>query len=372
MSCCFGNSFTEDISWSIDARLGKRYRCRSTDRAIPSHFFIMAIRHRLPRICVLLVLALVHAKLYLGTLDSVREEDRSNTQQAKLRAVPQHIVVGSDAVNDDEVDDDRYDFVEEDGNDLQSKDVVDRSSDDDFLVLLTVNHGYLDFFLNWYSFFRDLNLPNQVVVVAEDSAIDESLRAMNLPQVSVRRSSLELEANDAFSFDSPLYNKLVSNRPKRVLPFLEKYPKVLYVDVDSVWLKDPFPYLSDPAMDVLAQNDIAELGQGEYVCTGFLAFRRSDRSLELIRKWEEEIDGDEMDQEPFNTAIRAMKDIEWNLLSSYHFPSGKYYFEDFTNEHREEAVVVHNNWISGHDAKRERFRDHGMWRIADDGISLAS
>lgn len=52
------------------------------------------------------------------------------------------------------------------------------------------------------------------------------------------------------------------------------------------------------------------------------------------------------------------------------FPAGKQYFaydyeEDYAHVHFENIVIVHNNWIKGHDEKRERFEEYHLWDVAD-------
>ena len=51
-------------------------------------------------------------------------------------------------------------------------------------------------------------------------------------------------------------------------------------------------------------------------------------------------------------------------------PPGSEYFNDGYIEvdkpaDRDKVLVVHNNWIIGHDPKRKRFQDNGLWEVGD-------
>ena len=48
-------------------------------------------------------------------------------------------------------------------------------------------------------------------------------------------------------------------------------------------------------------------------------------------------------------------------LSDALFPNGKQYFETMDKNKKQAVVVVHNNYIIGHDAKKKRFQDNGLW-----------
>lgn len=52
------------------------------------------------------------------------------------------------------------------------------------------------------------------------------------------------------------------------------------------------------------------------------------------------------------------------------FPSGRAFFEypfeeEYVRIHFENIMVVHNNWIRGHAAKRKRFERYHLWDVGD-------
>ena len=45
------------------------------------------------------------------------------------------------------------------------------------------------------------------------------------------------------NYMQPGFKKLVKKRPNYLKRLLEKYNSIIYTDVDTIWLKDPRPFL---------------------------------------------------------------------------------------------------------------------------------
>ena len=45
------------------------------------------------------------------------------------------------------------------------------------------------------------------------------------------------------NFNKPGFKLIDKKRPAYILELLQKYPKLIYTDIDTVWLRDPRPYL---------------------------------------------------------------------------------------------------------------------------------
>mmetsp|Transcript_25981 Transcript_25981/g.53991 ORF Transcript_25981/g.53991 Transcript_25981/m.53991 type:complete len:162 (-) Transcript_25981:281-766(-) len=54
------------------------------------------------------------------------------------------------------------------------------------------------------------------------------------------------------------------------------------------------------------------------------------------------------------------------LLSRTIFPNGAMNISGITGTSRDEVLVVHFNWLSGHDVKRDRLIAAGMWAVGPD------
>jgi hypothetical protein len=294
-----------------------------------------------------------------------------------------------------------------------------------FAVVLTVNDGYWDFFLNWFHHFIVLMAKNileqpVLIVIAEDSIIYDKLKSY---LASETRNTIVLPGyDDAFNsvsmaenYDSVAYKKLVSSRATHLLNLIcslrgqgggvnsdhgetgeEESTKdniiIVYSDVDAVWVQNPFPYLRNelfgsevandnntidmnkqrqPKYDILAAVDDHNYHKvRDYYCTGFLAITPSYASISFLIDWEKELQSNhQLNQPIFNSLLRSSTYmIRHGGLGEIEFAPGRLYFDEWVKEgavserqKKNGTVVVHNNYIIGHDAKRGRFEQSGLW-----------
>lgn len=288
-----------------------------------------------------------------------------------------------------------------------------------FVVVLTVNTGFWDFFVNWLKHFYGRAMSDQplLIIIAEDSAIYEKLQALPrsktktrvvLPGYDFANDSASEKAED---YDSESYKSLVSSRATHLLNLMcilegggsnevanetvanggTKTKKeemiIVYSDVDTVWLKDPFPYIQmelfgsnndgnqtqqQPKYDILAAVDDHDYHNfTTYYCTGYLVIAQTPASIGFLSRWENELQSNpQLNQPIFNSLLRSTEipEIRHGGLEEMKFPPGRLYFDEWLKEGMEserqnkmETMVVHNNYIIGHDAKKERFQDQGLW-----------
>ena len=227
-----------------------------------------------------------------------------------------------------------------------------RSITTTWTILLTVNDGFYDFFQNWWAHFDRLDMPQKVVVVAEDDVVYAKLKSNS--RITVERSQLSQTA--AHDYNGKEYKQMVSTRAQHILRHLRSGENVLYTDVDTVWRRDPTNYLNQSA-DLVAQLDAPD-----YYCTGFMGFRSNARSIQLMERWDTELaKTTQVNQPIFNRVLRHIDGLQHIALSDALFPNGKQYFETMGKNKKQAVVVVHNNYIIGHDAKKKRFQDNGLW-----------
>ena len=86
------------------------------------------------------------------------------------------------------------------------------------------------------------------------------------------------------------FNELTNRRSFYLLEMLKIHPKIIYSDIDTVWLKDPRPYFKG-SVDFWAQIDGVIDGKPyfkgfiPYICTGFLAIKNTKASIQLLKNW---------------------------------------------------------------------------------------
>lgn len=192
-------------------------------------------------------------------------------------------------------------------------------------------------------------------------------------------------------FLSHNFENRVCQRRKIAIFLLEHGYRVLIADNDAVWLKNPFIHGDfDGSADIYAQDD------GGSMCVGFIIMKSSVATIRWIRAWHQVHSamveaGDSIPGQPLwdeqrvaNKILtskrlhpqlaRLLKDQAFaqdpkvkpvvKLLDRTKFPPGKDYFNPGKTG-KDRAVIVHNNFISGFQAKKERFIKFGLWSIRE-------
>ncbi len=334
-----------------------------------------------------------------------------------------------------------------------------------YLFVVTVNDGFLDFFLNWHGHFKrkvlkstsarndfenDERVENNInqlhfddtphlIIIAEDRIVHEKLS--RLPYLINDGSVIILLSEraeksivpSAEDYDTHGYKTLVSSRATHLLDITCELVRgrrdalnesnltsrrgdipwvIIYSDVDTVFLKNPIPYVHaklfetvdeprkprhatertgqtfargnqshvlSPSYDIVSSVDnVNASGVEFYYCTGFFAINPTPASLVFFSHWEKELQAyPRLNQPVFNDVIRAPlvgdSTIRHAPLELHNFPSGRLFFETWDTEidpnvvswKKTNVVVVHNNYIIGHDAKKKRFQDRGFWLLQD-------
>ena len=232
-----------------------------------------------------------------------------------------------------------------------------------WIILMTVNTGYFDFYQNWFWYFQRHQLPVPVIVVAEDETGYKKLSELHINSkvsVTIERSESNITEGTAADFNSKQFNKLVGERPAHILRHLKLGNNVLYSDTDSVWLRNPFPYLVGE-FDIWTQMDGS--GADRMHCTGFLAIKYNNRTLQLMEAWKKLMvklayTNDQIGFKKLNKSTVRINDLKSEL-----FPAGNQYFRELNDAKYANTVVVHNNFIIGHDRKKERFKNFSLWLL---------
>jgi len=145
---------------------------------------------------------------------------------------------------------------------------------------------------------------------------------------------------------------------------------MIYVDIDTVWLKNPLPYMDAEKYDMLLQVDNKSYaGVQPYYCTGLMAIVANERTVKMIELWEKKLLAKpQLNQPIFNDLLHkhpaVTPAVKHTGLPSPLFPGGRDYFDIFSEDQRNEVVAVHNNYIIGHDKKKRQFKEYGLW-LAD-------
>ena len=234
-------------------------------------------------------------------------------------------------------------------------DLLDRENEN-WTILMTVNDGYFDFFQNWIYFYNKLQIAYPVIVIAEDDIVFKKLEEKNGRPVYQLVRSWRISIHSAHAYGTREFKELASGRPSYILRYLENGTNILYADTDSVWLQNPFPFFNG-TYDMWMQVD----GQPDNLCTGFMAIKSNSKTIKLMKLWETSLKHrPDVIQPAFNRANKH-SEVHIKQLDMRLFPPGQQFFREFSDVERNHVVVVHNNFIRGHDKKLARFKTFNLW-----------
>ena len=237
----------------------------------------------------------------------------------------------------------------------------------DSIVLATTNSVFLDFTRNWLESIRRLKRrPTNITIVTEDEATYKAMA--KYPEVYRVKPSFLLPSNKTLVFDTPEYKAFVNKRPKYILDLLERNHDVLFSDVDTVWLEDPFQYFTGD-FDMFIQED--QPAPKLVHCAGFAFYRSTQNTINFVKQWIRRLEINKHkkpDQMVLNIMLREKvirKHFKVKILDPKKFVSGRVYFDaEWRKNHTDvKPVFLHNNWIIGHDVKVDRFKTLGFWFI---------
>ena len=264
------------------------------------------------------------------------------------------------------------------------------------VVVTWANYHYLDFALNWVHHMRKTGCQSFLVGAMDDELL-EVLLERGVPAFGMS-SGLSLED---FGWGSSTFHKMGREKISLLQMFTRWNLDVLISDVDTVWLKDPLPYVARyPKADILISSDhlsdttggdggLEHYPQaGSAANIGVMLFRPA--AARFVDHWMEALDNDPAywDQNAFNDLFKIGMDISdegfrsdkdrlfkvynetlrMGILPVSMFCSGHTYFvQDMPSRLGVDPYVIHATFqYSGTSGKRNRFRERLLWDDPDD------
>lgn len=236
------------------------------------------------------------------------------------------------------------------------------------LVLVTVSCEYVHMFQNWLHYAKQfLQTTEQLLVIAEDESGKMALQKLldNLadpvPPFTLSGPAPSGTSLISYPFNSVEFNALTHKRSSYILHLLRQNCTVLYSDVDTVWLHDPF-------LDIAAAGSgdlmVTEDGHPEYYCTCFLHWHPTKGTLAFVQRW---IDAcaarpNEIEQAAFNAVLKspAAEAFEHKVLPGLKYPSGHDTWVGIVSAR--DPSWIHANYIVGLSAKTDFLRASSLWQ----------
>ena len=264
-------------------------------------------------------------------------------------------------------------------------------------------HANLHFARNWYHHLQRAGVRNYALIATDDEALSALSHEIGPRHVVQCPRSIFHGAGDGAaqqSYRSRGWTRLMFAVPRILRWVLSAGLHVLWMDTDVVTVSDPFPLLhrlaahAPPSAPLLLASvdgrvpdeNLHECSRRYTVdarwgkssgtsklCGGLFYMRCSAATVALVRDWEARVrapGAGRKNQPHFNDAIEAARNVTTVLLPCASFPNGyRYASHAWRRAQPQPPVLVHNNWIKGHAAKLERFREWGMWLPADNASS---
>lgn len=231
-------------------------------------------------------------------------------------------------------------------------------------IFLTItNDGYSDYTKNMLKSLGNLNLDKKILIMCLDNKSNEYFKSNGYFTYCINinlTNFTEFGTNDFAKFG---YIKLwILNQ------LILKNYNILYTDSDIYYNKNPFTYIQslyNEEGDIWIQNDTIYDDNYQNLCTGFMYIRSNNSTKKYFN-----IDYPEFterykyctqaaDQTYIN--LYVTKYLNTKLLPLKYFPNGNYFY-NFENNIKENNILVHFNWVVGHQ-KKERMKKYGMWLI---------
>jgi hypothetical protein len=125
------------------------------------------------------------------------------------------------------------------------------------------------------------------------------------------------------------------------------------VDTDIVFVENPIELIEENE-EVLFQSD----SPGSILCSGFMVFNDTKECESLVN----ECGSNEFEDDQLIVNEIALKKYRDHIaiLSPDLFPNGHVYYNEGKKEN---AVIVHNNWMVGVEEKTRRFKEEKLWYL---------
>ena len=257
---------------------------------------------------------------------------------------------------------------------------------DNVVMVTWANHHYHDFVRNWVLNVRKCDVSN-FLVGSMDNELLEKLIADEVPTFAMQSGMTTQD----FGWGTQNFHKMGRKKIELIYLFTKMGFDILVSDVDTVWMKNPMPYMARyPSADILTSSDhLSHTTKSDGLENPAIAYSPANIGIMLLRhtakdlakEWVEVLEKDDKiwDQNAFNDlyrrGARGSPDGD-NLMLGYKgnlrigilpvsiFASGHTFFvQKMYEKLKLEPYVVHATFqFSGTEGKRHRMREALLWQ----------
>jgi len=220
--------------------------------------------------------------------------------------------------------------------------------------LTFLNSGCLEICLNMLKSAENVGINmDDFYIACLDDTVYSKLLELNYSGAYLYINQ-ELTDYQDWTFDmNSGFRNIVKYKWKIIKEIYNKFPNLMWVDTDIVFKKNPTELLSNHS-EILFQSDLP----GSLICTGFMVFNSTEICKTLI---EECSRYDCEDDQLIMNRIGPQKYAKHiSLLGQDLFPNGNVYY---LQNRKENAMIVHNNWMIGIEEKVKKFKEEKLWYL---------
>lgn len=149
------------------------------------------------------------------------------------------------------------------------------------------------------------------------------------------------------------FRNIVKYKWRIIEEIYRQHKELCWVDTDIVFKENPIEFIQGQD-EILFQSD----RPGSTLCSGFMVFNSSSECEKMISDCSS--DTEEDDQILVNKIGLDKYYENIALLNEDLFPNGHVYYKE---RRKENAIIVHNNWMIGVNTKIQHFKDENLWYL---------
>lgn len=246
-----------------------------------------------------------------------------------------------------------------------------KASKSGYLVILTVNHNYINLALNWVCWADRIKFTN-FILIAEDQSSATNFRKRGVAVIVRHDAPWIKKAGD---YGSVEFQETMTFRTEFLMSVLTAGFHFVTADMDGLWLDDPLRYFNDAA-DLQGQmHKVTKISgglvivratqYGRYFWNMVIECQRANARFLATAKEGTYVAATYTEQYCINELSRGLASqpsFSRSLLDPYIFPDGKSFFDERNSQYRGIwPAIIHNNWIVGTSNKINRLHD---WNLA--------
>jgi hypothetical protein len=226
------------------------------------------------------------------------------------------------------------------------------------------NVGYIDYTINMLKSLNNFNIDKKLLIVCLDSNSNTYFK-----ENGYYTYLINLELKEFTSFGEDIFSKFCYIKILVIQKILEMNYNVFYTDGDIYYCKNPIDEINlikDINGDMWIQNDTIFENNFDNVCAGFMYIRTNSKTKQYFNintpnciLQYNECAKNNNDQTYLNKYVIPYLNV--HLFPLNKFPNGNYFY-NFENKIKDSIVMVHFNWVVGHE-KKERMKKYNMWLV---------